>query len=141
MILTLTLVNVLLLVVISGFHFYWAFGGTLAGNIVLPEISKGEKVFKPSKTATFVVAVILLVMSILPLEIIGLLTHLSSGFLFDYGLLILGSIFCLRGVGDFKYVGLFKRVKETKFAYYDTRYFSPLAFLMGLIFFVIDYLN
>jgi hypothetical protein len=37
-----------------------------------------------------------------------------------------------RTVGDFKYVGLFKRVRGTPFARLDTLLYSPLCLLLSL---------
>jgi hypothetical protein len=37
----------------------------------------------------------------------------------------------LRAVGEFRYVGLFKRVRGTKFAVLDTFVYSPLCLLLG----------
>ena len=50
-----------------------------------------------------------------------------------YGNLAIGGIFLLRAVGDFRYVGFFKKVKNTAFARNDTRYYSPLCLLLGVI--------
>lgn len=41
-------------------------------------------------------------------------------------------IFLLRAMGDFKYIGFFKKVKETDFAVRDTRFYSPLCLFIGL---------
>ena len=38
----------------------------------------------------------------------------------------------VRAVGDRKYVGFFKRVRDTEFARRDSRIYSPLCLLLGL---------
>lgn len=136
----LALLNAFLLAIIGGFHFYWAFGGKVGGNVVLPEIKKDNKIFKPSPIATFIVALVFIAFGILPLIKTGLISYSLPVFIDDYGILGLGVIFCLRGVGDFKYLGVFKTVKGTNFSKYDTKYFSPLAFIMGIFFFLIELL-
>lgn len=42
-------------------------------------------------------------------------------------------VFTARAVGDFRYLGFFKQVRNTRFAYWDTRLFAPLclAFAVG----------
>ena len=40
--------------------------------------------------------------------------------------------FLARAVGDFNYVGFFKRRKGTAFAALDTRLYSPLALALGV---------
>jgi hypothetical protein len=42
-------------------------------------------------------------------------------------LLVLVAVFAIRALGDFKYVGFFKKVKNTDFAINDTKYFTPLC--------------
>jgi hypothetical protein len=38
----------------------------------------------------------------------------------------------LRALGEFRYIGFFKRVRGTPFARMDSRYYSPLALLLGV---------
>jgi hypothetical protein len=49
---------------------------------------------------------------------------------------LLAAVFALRAIGDFRYVGFFKRVRNTGFARLDTRAYSPLcaglAVLIGI---------
>ncbi|KRE83053.1 hypothetical protein ASG89_13045 [Paenibacillus sp. Soil766] len=40
----------------------------------------------------------------------------------------------LRAIGDFKYLGFFKKVKHTSFSYYDTRFYSPLCLFLAISF-------
>lgn len=42
-------------------------------------------------------------------------------------------IFLFRAMGDFKYVGFFKKVTSTSFAKRDSSYYSPLCLGIGLI--------
>lgn len=44
-----------------------------------------------------------------------------------WGAWALAALFGLRAVGDFRYVGLFKRVKDSPFARWDSRLFTPLC--------------
>jgi hypothetical protein len=39
----------------------------------------------------------------------------------------LGIVFAARAIGEFRYVGLFKKERSTGFARADTRYFTPLC--------------
>ncbi|WP_416358549.1 DUF3995 domain-containing protein [Aquimarina spinulae] len=41
--------------------------------------------------------------------------------------------FYTQSFGDFKYVGFFKRIKQTKFGRLDTMFFSPLCLIIGSI--------
>jgi len=51
---------------------------------------------------------------------------------------IISSIFIIRAIGDFKYVGFFKKIKNTKFAEFDTKYFTFISLIIGLIGIIIE---
>ena len=42
-----------------------------------------------------------------------------------------GVVLIARGIGDFRLVGLFKRVRGTRFAFWDSRLYTPLALVLG----------
>ena len=48
------------------------------------------------------------------------------------GTLVVAAAFLLRAIGDFRLVGFFKRVRNTRFAAWDTRLFSPLSLGIGI---------
>jgi Protein of unknown function (DUF3995) len=45
---------------------------------------------------------------------------------------VLGAVFVLRALGDFRLMGFFKSVRGTRFAVRDTWLYSPLCLLLGL---------
>lgn len=45
---------------------------------------------------------------------------------------ILAAVMLLRSIGDFRYVGFFKRERAGRFAELDTRFYSPLCLLLAL---------
>jgi len=104
-------------------------------------MNKGGKVFKPTPIATCLVALVFLFFGFLSLMKLNIITIELPKVIHDYGIIIVGVIFCIRGIGDFKYVGFFKSVKGTKFSLNDTKWFSPLSFFMGINFFLIDFLS
>ena len=50
-----------------------------------------------------------------------------------FGGWVIPIIFLLRAIGEFKYVGIFKRVKKTKFGRFDTKLFSPLCLIISIL--------
>ncbi len=72
---------------------------------------------------------------------IGLFILIKSGFILfniplwldNYGLWIIAGIFILRAIGEFNYVGFFKKIKQTKFGQNDTKYYSPLCLTIGIL--------
>ena len=128
--------NILILLAISGIHFFWAFGGKWGADGAIPTNREGKKMLNssgnfPSVFATLIVAFGLLVMSLLHLEKVQSLSLPIPTWIDTYGLKIIAVIFLIRAIGDFRYVGFFKKIKETKFATLDTKYYSPLCILLS----------
>ncbi|MBN3819698.1 DUF3995 domain-containing protein, partial [Paraburkholderia sp. Se-20369] len=48
------------------------------------------------------------------------------------GTVVLALIFAVRAVGDFRYVGFFKRIRGSRFARLDTLCYSPLCAALSL---------
>ncbi len=125
------LINGVLFTGVAAFHYYWAFGGKTGMNVAVPQIeSTGKKAFVPGKAATFAVATLFSGVAIL-FFLIGFRHKMWDG-LQIYFLYAIAIITSIRALGDFKYVGFFKKVKDTPFAKYDTGYFSPLCLLIAL---------
>lgn len=124
----LQLINTFIFVAISGIHFYWAFGGKLGVNAVIPEIL-GKSAFKPSFLATIIMAFAMVVAAWLSWRpTIG-----NSDSILIYGNLAVAIIFLIRAIGDFKYVGFTKKIKDSIFAKNDTNYYSPLCLIISAI--------
>lgn len=127
-------VNFFILLIISAIHIYWAFGGRWGLTNALPE-RNGTKAFQPGPFVTLVVALIFGLMGLFYLYKTGRFPGLDSlipGWMSQYGLWALAGIFLLRAIGDFRYVGFFKRVKNSRFARLDTIFYSPLCLLLSL---------
>lgn len=135
----LSIINVIILTIISAIHFYWAFGGRWATDRVFPEI-KTTKPIKPSIAATVLVAIIFLGFAGVYLNKIQVINMPFSAFINQYGVLILAIVFIVRAIGEFKYVGFFKTVKDSKFAEMDTKFYSPLCLLLGINSLIINFL-
>lgn len=130
------------LAAIGALHLFWAFGGRRASDAVVPTRpaglkGNGELVFDPGRFATIAVAVFLLVASSFPLGAAGLIKlPISNGFLL-FGNWSLGAVLLIRGIGDFRYVGFFKRVRGTRFSELDSRFYSPLCLTLAVLAFYI----
>ncbi|GAB2604616.1 DUF3995 domain-containing protein [Spirosoma areae] len=127
-------INFAILLLISGIHTYWGLGGNWGAQAALPQRS-GTAVRQPGRGLTLVVAVIFGTMSLFYLYKIGRLAGVDSfvpGWLSQYGLWLLAGIFLLRAIGDFRYVGFSKRVRNSRFADLDTKFYSPLCLLLSL---------
>lgn len=129
--LPLTLTLVFVFVVLALWHFYMAAKPAASASGAVPSVG-GKPLFVPSAAATVAVALLLLTLACLVAATGGIinlpvpraaLTWLS--YALALGLLV-------RAIGDFKYVGFFKRVRGSRFATLDYFAFSPLCVLMGV---------
>lgn len=118
-------------------HFYWAAGGKKRLESSLPETIEGKKLFVPGRAFTIAVAVGLLIFAFITIS--SLLKNTIPEAISVYGNIAIGAIFLLRAIGDFKYVGFFKKVNNTAFAKNDTLFYSPLCILLSIIAFIISY--
>lgn len=119
--------------VISGFHFYWILGGQLGAKVVFPTTTTTSTTKPPGKVLTFIAACMFLTVALFPLIEIKWLNIVVPKFIITYGYYMLLGVLVLRSIGDFKYFGLFKSIKNTSFAQYDKRYFTPLCILLSII--------
>ncbi len=125
-------VNALILFLVAAIHFYWAFGGKWGANAVLPQINSQKRVFTPSPIATVAVAIPFLLISLIFAQAAGWIELEIVGRYLSNLLLVLVAVFAIRALGDFKYVGFFKKIKNTEFALNDTKYFTPLCAFVAI---------
>ena len=98
--------------VISIIHFYWLFGGLKGLNKALPTDEKGKRVLHPGKIETIIVSLGLLFFSFYYFTKVGIFEIELPQLIALYSGWIISAIFILRAVGDFKYVGFFKKIKN-----------------------------
>jgi len=118
-------------------HFFWALGGKWGFNKVLPIKENGERLFTPTRIHSLIVGLIFIGM----MYLIWLQAGIKGGitkpiFHPKYLLYLFALIFFLRALGEFKYVGFFKKIKHNSFAKLDTCFFSPLCFLISTLIFI-----
>ena len=121
-------INFILLSLLGLLHIYWAFGGKWGLDGVVPTLEEGTATFQPGFVITLLVALALFTGAFLHIGYAILL----SDFYRTIGLLGMSFVFLIRAIGDFKYVGLFKKNKTTIFARRDTRYYTPLCVLLAV---------
>lgn len=131
MIIILTYTNILIFVLLSGLHFYWLFGGKWALSTSLPTSTAQKPAFVPGLASTLIVAIGLLFFASVVYAQIAMSTFIDPKYI-DYLTLAIAFIFFLRSIGDFKYVGLFKRIKGTPFAKNDARIYIPLCLCLAI---------
>ncbi len=116
---------------LSLWHVYWLLGGCVGRDAAIPEVD-GKLVFQPSAVATFVVAVALALCALLLAATAGLATLPLSHPVLTWLTRALAVVLLLRAIGDFRLVGFFKRIRDTRFARLDTAVYSPLCLLLAI---------
>jgi len=117
-------------VVLATWHFYMAVAGHSGDSAAIPS-REGTPMFLPSAGSTIAVGIVLLSFAVLVactagILVPGLPARLLTGLSYALALGLLA-----RAVGDFNYVGFFKRVRGTRFARMDTLLYSPLCMVLS----------
>ncbi|TCZ78124.1 DUF3995 domain-containing protein [Paenibacillus albiflavus] len=121
-----------ILFLLSGIHLYWMAGGRRGALAAIP--SKGsELLFRPTNVATGIVAGALALAGWFVLELGEVVEWLLfPDWVFIYGGWVLSAVFIIRAIGDFRWIGFFKKQKGTLFAKWDTMLYSPLCLFIGI---------
>jgi hypothetical protein len=116
--------------VLALWHFYMALMPGSGEGGAVPSV-KGKPLFVPSRKSTVAVGVVLLLFAGLVAATAGIVSVGLPRVALSWLSYVLAFGLLARGVGDFRYVGLFKRVRGTKFATLDTLVYSPLCLLLA----------
>lgn len=114
---------------LSLWHLHMALKGR-GSSFAVPSLD-GKPLFVPSRAATLGVAVILTLFAALVAATARLVPVGVSPAVLSWMSYILALGLLLRAVGDFRYVGFFKRVRGSKFATLDTFMYAPLCVLLA----------
>jgi hypothetical protein len=127
--------------ILSIIHFNWVLGGTFGFAASLPTNEKGERVINPKKMESGVVGTGLMAFAFFYLVKSGMIDIDLPEWVMNYVSWIIPAIFILRAIGEFKYIGFFKRIKNTEFGKLDTKFYSPLCLSVGVIGILIELKN
>lgn len=121
----------------AAFHLHWAFGGKLGYSVSLPQRPDGTPVMAHRlpwwRPAAAAVALGLAGLAWLLLAHAGHLPLPLAPGLTRAALLATGLAFVARALVPNLYVGFFKSLRTTRWARFDTRLYSPLFLLLGLL--------
>ncbi|EIJ40307.1 hypothetical protein JoomaDRAFT_3362 [Galbibacter orientalis DSM 19592] len=123
----------LILIVLGMIHLNWVIGGKFGYVESLPTKENGERVLNPKKIDSAIIGIGLIAFGIFYMIESGLIEYSLPEWIIKYRGWIIPIIFLLRAVGEFKYVGFFKSVRKTDFGKLDTKLFSPLCLIIGIL--------
>jgi hypothetical protein len=120
------------LLLLAALHLYWAAGGRWGAQAAVPERT-GQPLFSPGPGACIAVAGLLSCAAFL---VWARGWGFWPSFLPRWGAAVgaggVGVVFVARAIGDFNWVGFFKKQRATRFARLDTRFYSPLCLALGV---------
>jgi hypothetical protein len=134
----MTLLLSLCLIAFAGlFHAYWALGGRVGYSVSLPQREDGAPVMAHRlgwwRPAAGGIALCLAGLGWLLAGREGYVPVPLPERLVRLFLLVVGTAFVARALVPNRYVGLFKTLRGTRWAKYDTRLYSPLFLTLGLL--------
>jgi hypothetical protein len=119
-----------LFVVLSLWHFYMA-GRPMSGESAAVPSAGGKPLFVPSKRSTLAVGIVLALFAGLVATTAGFVSVGLPQVILVWLSYALAAGLLLRAIGEFKYLGFFKRVRDSQFARMDTWVYSPLCLLLA----------
>ena len=122
---------------LSLLHLSWALGSPWGFENALPTNEEGKRMLNPKKIDSLIVGLGLLFFGGFYLILVGIFTLELPPLVVTLASWIIPSIFLLRAIGDFRYVGFSKRIKTTSFAKRDTQFYSPLCLSIAIIGFIL----
>jgi hypothetical protein len=137
----LVLLNTSILIILSFLHIYWALGGNWGMNAVLPTVSEGQRRFLTGIYGRFAIGAAIGAFAFVSIGTTGIFDVFAGRDFFRYASTAIALLFLLRAIGDFRYIGFFKKANGTLFAKNDTRFYSPLCIFIAALFLVSAWIN
>ena len=116
----------------AGFHVYWGLGGRIGAGVSLPQREDGSPVVKETAVGALAVGLVLALVFLLVLGFAGVIRLPLPHWLLKTATILWAAIFTLRALSWSRYFGLFKQVRNTRFARYDSLFYSPSCLFLGL---------
>jgi len=137
----LVCINVMILITLSAFHFYWAAGGKWGLESTIPEQFKSIS-FAVNNQWKMSIATLIVALGLLLLAFVTASNYWNFATIIPMNWSVIGTrliafIFLLRAIGDFNICGFFRKDKDSQFAKMDQLLFSPLCLFLAIISFLI----
>jgi hypothetical protein len=123
---------------LASLHVYWAFGGTFGTAALIPT-RDGTPLLRPTSAVTLALAAGLAGAAYVALAAVELVPWGLPHGAVAFACAVLAVLFGGRAIGEWRYVGFFKRVRGNTFAWWDTRDFSPLCAALSIGYLLLCY--
>ncbi|MBM9549230.1 DUF3995 domain-containing protein [Leptospira sp. 201903074] len=133
-----TLALVVIFLTLAILHFLWSLNILWGFESALPRKKDGSFLFYPKRIESFLVGLALTLLAGFYVSFTGFAALSFDPKVYKIGFWFTTVIFGIRAIGDFKYVGFSKRIKNKEFAYWDTILFSPLCLLISLLAYLVQ---
>lgn len=117
-------------VLLSVFHILGASG--LWRSLAVVPVVPGEPTHYPAPLSWLAVAGALALAALVVLVRGDVVLRSIPSSLSTLACFVLGGVFVLRTIGEFRFFGLFRSVTDTDFAFWDTWLYTPLCLVIGL---------
>lgn len=114
-------------------HLSWALGNSWGFASSLPTKETGERVLNPKRIDSAIVGLALLAFGLFYGIKTDYLTFQLPNWISSFANWFIPSLFLFRAIGDFNYIGLFRKVKKTTFEKLDRTFFTPLCILISTL--------
>lgn len=111
-------------------HFYMASSSPSGDSGAVPS-TDGQPVFVPSKQSTIAVGMVLCLLAGLVAATSGAIPSALPKTALKWLSIALAVGLLARAIGEFRYVGFFKKVRGSRFATIDTLFYSPLCLALA----------
>lgn len=122
---------------LSVLHFSWGLGSSWGFENAIPKNEEGKPMLNPKKSDSIVVGLGLLIFGFFYLIKVNIVVFELPQIIITIAGWIIPSIFLLRAIGDFRYIGFTKKVRSTSFAKKDSKFYSPLCLGIAIIGFIL----
>jgi hypothetical protein len=127
---TLPLLVCAVFMLLGLWHFYMAFKPSTNESAAVPSVD-GKPLFVPSTASTIAVGIVLFLFAALVAASAGMMSFGLPGYVLRWASYALAFGLLARAIGEFKYLGFFKRIRGSRFAKMDTFFYSPLCLLLS----------
>jgi hypothetical protein len=130
---SIALALALIFIALAVLHIAWALGFKWGGDRLLPQKPDGTPLFNPGIAVCLVVAFICVLPALIYLTRVGILLTDLPGWVSYVGVWGIALVLLIRAIGDFRYAGLTKKIKDTSFAHRDTRFYTPFCLVLAAL--------